>query len=78
MEKEVTLPKDILKEVHVKGTKSFQKEVKLIFDKKQAMVRFPTVLTSELDLKEGDRMVVSIDQSSKQNIKIICELKRKK
>ena len=77
MEKEVTLPDDVLKEVHVKGKKDFQKEVKIIFDKKQAMVRFPTVLTSELNLKEGDRMVVSIDQSSKQ-IRIICELKRKK
>ena len=78
MEKEVTLPKDILKEVHVKETKDFQKEVKLIFDKKQAMVRFPTVLTSELDLKKGDSMVISVDQTSKQNVKIICELKRKK
>lgn len=73
MKTEVKLPKEIYEELKIKEREEFRKEVKVIFDKKQAMIRFPTVLTSDLGLKEGDRVLLSVDKSSRK-VKIVCEL----
>ena len=71
------IPKEIFDELGVKETKPFEKEVKIIFDKKQAMIRFPTVLGQTLNLKEGDRCRLSVDSSAGVD-KIVCEIIRKK
>jgi predicted transcriptional regulator len=59
MENEVKLPKKVYDRLKIKKRKEFQKKVKIIFDKKQAMVRFPTVLVEELGLKEGTCFFIS-------------------
>ena len=75
---EVKVPKDVYVQLGVTERKKFQKKVKIIFDKKQAMIRFPTVLNDDLSLTEGDKFLLTVDKSFGK-VKIICELvKRKK
>jgi len=73
MEIEIKLPKEVYEELKIKEREEFQKEVKVIFDKKQAMVRFPTVLTDDLRLNEGDKFLLTVDKSS-GTVRIICDL----
>lgn len=73
MENEIKLPKEVYEELQIKERKEFQKEVKIIFDKKQAMIRFPTVLIEDLGLMEGDKFLLTLDKSSGK-VRIICEL----
>lgn len=73
MEIEIKLPKEVYEELKIKEREEFQKEVKVIFDKKQAMVRFPTVLTNDLGLNEGDKFLLTVDKSS-GTVRIICDL----
>jgi len=73
METEIKLPKEVYEELKIKEREEFQKEVKVIFDKKQAMVRFPTVLTDDLRLNEGDKFLLTVDKSS-GTVRIICDL----
>lgn len=73
MKSEVKLPKEVYEELQIKERKEFHKEVKIIFDKKQAMIRFPTVLTGDLGLMEGDKFLLTLDKSAGK-VRIICEL----
>lgn len=73
MKTEIKLPKEVYEELKIKEREEFRKEVKVIFDKKQAMVRFPTVLTDDLRLNEGDKFLLTVDKSS-GTVRIICDL----
>ncbi len=73
METEIKLPKEVYEELEIKEREEFRKEVKVIFDKKQAMIRFPTVLNEDLSLTEGDKFLLTVDKSFGK-VKIICEL----
>jgi len=70
---EVKVPKEVYAQLKVTERKRFQKKVKIIFDKKQAMIRFPTVLNDDLSLTEGDEFLLTVDKSFGK-VKIICEL----
>ena len=70
---EVKVPMEVYVQLGVTERKKFQKKVKIIFDKKQAAIRFPTVLVEELGLKEGDYGIVTVEKSSGK-ARIICEL----
>ena len=67
------LPEEIIREVQVGERRGFEKEVNVIFDKKQAMIRFPSALTKDIGLESGDKFLLRVDKESKP-IKIICEL----
>lgn len=69
------IPKELIDKFGTKRVKEFEKTVNIVFDKKQAMVRFPTVLGEQLNLKKGDKCHLKVDESGR-SVKIVCELVR--
>lgn len=70
------LPKEIYEQLNVKKQKPLKAIVKITFYKNQAVVHFPSVMTSELDLKPKDSFELTVEKSDPPII--ICKLLRGK
>jgi len=68
-------PEEVLKQVEFKISKPkpIEKTVNIIWDKGQALIRFPTKFNDELGLEKGDKFKLTID-SSKTPPELICRL----
>lgn len=70
------LPVEVYADLQVGDRKELEKEVTLIFDKGQALIRFPTNFNLEMGWKKGDKLKVRVEEGEPRIIQ--CELVKKK
>ncbi|MFZ3077745.1 MAG: hypothetical protein WA139_04775 [Candidatus Aenigmatarchaeota archaeon] len=58
--KKVCLPLEIYRQLEVKKRIAPKREATITFSKDQAIVHFPNIITSELELKKGDKFELTI------------------
>jgi antitoxin component of MazEF toxin-antitoxin module len=70
--KTITIPKEIYEQLKIKERKPIEKEVSLIFDKGQAIIRIPTVFNPLLDLQKGKKVIIKMEDAST----IVCRVEK--
>ena len=73
--KERRLPIEIYKQLNPKRKLPIQREATITIYKNQALVHFPSILTSELGLKQNDKFEITVEKGNIPTV--ICKLKRK-
>ena len=69
------IPKEIFNELKIREPRELTGRMGIVFDKRQAMIRLPSVMCETLRLKKGDACNLTIDRAGK-NDKVICEILR--
>lgn len=72
-----TIPEDILKELQLKKPTSPAKEVRIVFDKGQAVVRIPTYFNQIIGIEEGDKFKVSLIENKGEKPTLKLEVVKK-
>jgi hypothetical protein len=56
------ITEDLLEQFKIKKPKAYNPELKVIMDKNQALIRFPTIMTTEYKLTRNDKFILKIIQ----------------
>lgn len=68
------LPLDVYRQLNVKERVPLKREAKITLYKDQALVHFPSVITSELNIRRSDKFEITVEKP----VTVICRLKRGK